>query len=159
MVLFGPQTSSIQHPLTVAVQLWRQEGGWCGHQDFIRLHVLGMEGCLILVTLWWDQSKGKNECFGFLCANFFSLKPLYFWSSEVVEMKHYNRTTAQAFQWEDPWVPYWPIWQGMTMWGYVTLTYEDFHEHEPQSKFGILARRNSRMLLSFFVQQHDNMKY
>ena len=21
-----------------------KEGGWCGHQDFIRLHVLGMEG-------------------------------------------------------------------------------------------------------------------
>ena len=21
-----------------------QKGAWCGHQDFIRLHVLGMEG-------------------------------------------------------------------------------------------------------------------
>ena len=129
-----------------------QEGGWCGHQDFIRLHVLGMEGCLILQYPWVGLIKGVSgwmvlgmlRCY--LPTSF--LRNLCMFDHPKSFMKHYNKKAK--YKKSSPGIPV----RGPTslidhmfpsvllepsvrneMWG-VERWRIHYQEHEPQTNFG-----------------------
>ncbi len=84
-----------------------QEVHWCGHQDFIRLHVLGMEGCLNLqqASIWLVKgifrTDGSGHGLFFLPASFLWSLFLLFIRSRVRKM-----ATREPAKKQGPQVPF-----------------------------------------------------
>ena len=86
-----------------------EEGGWCGHQDFIRLHVLGMEGFLPFLLQWGvEDLVASSGCFWVMFDSclIWTILVLYYVLQVLPDTLAFGRDFAGQSVWLSPCEPY-----------------------------------------------------